>query len=125
MKKLILILLVLASINSFACRCANGGLQLNKYAETADIAIKGKVLSIKTIDKSHYFKVKIEKQYKGSLTTEVVEIRTMATTSCRYELAIGKVYFVFASSNSDNTYSTGSCSGNLIFDAAREGELKQ
>lgn len=116
---------MLASVNSFACRCSNFGLQLNKYAETVDIAIKGKVLSIKTADQFHYFKVEIEKQYKGSLTTEVVEIRTMATSSCQYKLEIGKVYFVFATLSEDKTYTTGTCSGNQFFDTAREEELKQ
>ncbi|PCJ22709.1 MAG: hypothetical protein COA97_13045 [Flavobacteriales bacterium] len=125
MKKIILILFILVSFKSYSCRCANGGLKLNEYSKSADIAFKGKIISEQTIDRFHYYKVRIEKLYKGNLTSELIEIRTLARTSCQFGMGIGEEYFIFASLYSDNTYITGECSGTQLFNTEKELELKQ
>lgn len=125
MKKLILILFILVSFKSFACRCANGGLQLNEYSKSADISFKGEILSEQTIDGFHHYQVKIKKLYKGNLTSELIEIRTLARTSCKFGMEIGEEYFIFAKGYSDNTYITGECTGTQLFNTEKEQELEK
>ena len=125
MKKIILILFILVSFKSFSCRCANGGLKLNEYSKSADISFKGKILSEQTIDGFHHYKVEIKKLYKGNLTSELIEVRTLARTSCKFGMGIGEEYFIFAKAYSDNTYTTGTCSGTQRFNTEIELELKQ
>src|SRR5690554_5865466 len=123
MKKLLLILFVLLSIQGFACKCPNGGLKLSEYVTASDIAFKGKILSVERMGDFYYYEVKIEKLYKGELVEELIQIKSLATTSCKLRLLVDEEYFVFAVWESPGLYSVGTCSGTDLYDEKREVEF--
>ena len=122
MKNFALILMLLVALKSHACKCA-GPKTLHEYFESAEMVIKGKVLSNEKVDGSHHHKVQIERTYKGNLSSKLILIKSDASTSCQFGMNLGQTYFVFMTKGIDNAYWTGECSGTQIFTVEKENQL--
>ncbi len=115
MKKIILLIFLLITANTFACICFHGEIEKRHY-DNADLIIKGKALKIIYSKTSHekIITFEIYKSYKGN-SNGIIEIRTHRDeASCGLPVNNQDKWLLFVYKENNN-YNVGLCGKNVRY----------
>lgn len=116
MKKLLLFLLILISIETFGCSCGFTPL-LEKYQRSEFIAT-AKILKVIQDDKNqdyHNIDIELINLYKGASTNKL-KIISALNSSCSFLPSENTTWLIFASKDHNGSLSFGFCSGSEQID---------
>lgn len=122
MRILILLLLLLPSLPTFACDCSTEIELSLEYHRTQFVTI-GKVLSITESKDGNELLVSVEikTDFKGEKTGEKIIIRTNSSPkACGYEFVVGKEYLIYANRHQrvPKDWTTSVCSRTIAMSGA-------
>jgi hypothetical protein len=118
---LVLMLLLGAFQQIFACSCVRGFSTCRRYNSSGAIFI-GKAVEIKTLDTGNNLQeeftiFEVEETFLGAKKAQI-SVRNKSGTSCDTQFQKGETYVVFADGDAKRGFDTSMCAGNtLIADA--------
>lgn len=135
----IVILLLLAPLSNYACKCAERSIE--ESVKDASVVFTGKVISrtevasTDSLNPYHLYRYQVKKLkvYRGKTTSRTITIYSgMGGGDCGYSFKIGKTYVIYGSAGqvidelkAHNTYSTNMCSGTRPYSASYTKELQK
>ncbi|MBL4752216.1 MAG: hypothetical protein JKY52_01265 [Flavobacteriales bacterium] len=109
MKNTLLILLALISLEGFCCSCIGFGEINEEQYNSYDLIVKGQIEKIEEGAWTRTIYVRIEKEYKGNVKSELVLITSPSQSGiCGIFPKTGETWLMYAN-KSENTYSTDLC----------------
>jgi hypothetical protein len=109
MKNILLILFALINLEGLCCSCMDPGKINDEQYNSYDLIVKGEIEKIEDGEWTRIIYIRIEKNYKGSLDSKLVEISSPSQSGmCGIFPEIGENWLIYAN-NSNGTYSTGLC----------------
>ncbi|MEP6925694.1 MAG: hypothetical protein ABI954_14605 [Pyrinomonadaceae bacterium] len=106
-----MMLIVLGSVQTYACTCVKNQSQRKLYQQAGTVVI-GKIISLETIDQTTQTvraMVEVEQAWK---TTVAQQITIITGDSCAFAFEKGSKYLLYLSKTDANDWSTSVCSGN-------------
>lgn len=110
MKKLIVIVLILNSLQSQACTC--GSLYMTEKYQNSDFIATAKILSVEpnpTDKQTHFIEIEILNLFKGSRVTKLL-LDSRLNSSCAFMVSVNSTWLLFAKKDSQGFLMFGNCS---------------
>lgn len=118
MKYFIVFIILLFSVQTFACSC-NGEIEPITEVAISNYALifKGKVISIEKVGYQNIVKFKIEELYKGEWKDTIISIETASSeAACGLATSVGQEWLLYAKDDKKGGYWTDTCVRNVTTD---------